>query len=99
MTVSVSGQAQTALERLRFKGLTVPYVTCWSGERLLPVPPPGRTPGGDGLAFQDESPYDRDPHGVLRLRMNIARGRGVPQLGDMHAPRQRRAIPAREVAA
>jgi hypothetical protein len=90
MTVSASGQAQTAPERLRFKGLTVPYVTCWSGEKLLRVPPLRRTP--DGLAFQDESPYDRDPHGVLRLRMNIARGRGKPQLGDMHALRQRRAM-------
>lgn len=79
-------------ERLRYKGVTVPYVTPWSAEKLLPVPPLRRSPDGTVLVFQRETPYDRDRHGVLRMRMSIARGRGVPRFAEVHALRQRRAM-------
>ncbi|MFF8387759.1 hypothetical protein ACF053_29535 [Streptomyces kanasensis] len=81
--------------RLRYQGVTVPYITAWSKEQLLPVPPLLRRPGPGGgvaLGFQAESSYDRDTHGALRMRMAIARGKGVPHLARVHALRQRRAM-------
>lgn len=71
----------------------VPYVTSRSEERLLPCPIT-RRPVSPGLAFADETPYDRDSFGVtwVRPRLLPKRRRGEPRLNEVHPYRQRRAM-------
>lgn len=71
----------------------VPYITAWSEERPL-AREIIRRRLCPGIAYADETPYDRDSFGVLwvRLRLLPRRRRGVPRLGDAHAYRQRRAM-------
>ncbi|MGV2914519.1 hypothetical protein [Streptomyces alfalfae] len=71
----------------------VPYVTSGSEERLLSCTII-RRPAIGGLAYADETPYDRDSFGVLWVRPRILpkTRRGEPRLSDIHAYRQRRAM-------
>ncbi|MFE7125388.1 hypothetical protein [Streptomyces sp. NPDC057617] len=43
----------------------VPYITAWSAERPLCVPPVTGRSGGRGIAYVDEHSIDRDEEGVL----------------------------------
>jgi len=75
-------------------GLTVPYITLWSGERK-PLPPLVRRVGrgGEGIGYLDEFPYERgELAGELWVRQALARGVGVPEFAAVHARRQRRAM-------
>ncbi|RKN38330.1 hypothetical protein [Streptomyces hoynatensis] len=86
------GGGARALRTWGPKGLPVPYVARWSGE---PVTAGGRLtvrPDGRGLAYRDETPADRDRHGVLWARMVHAPGAGRPDYRVMHPARQRRAM-------
>ncbi|AEW92906.1 MULTISPECIES: hypothetical protein [Streptomycetaceae] len=71
--------------------LVVPYIAPWSGERTaahLLV----HDARGTGIVYADEHPFDRDSHGVLYKRTLHRPGVGDPLLGDVHGPRQRRAM-------
>ncbi|MGF1429110.1 hypothetical protein [Kitasatospora sp. LaBMicrA B282] len=68
----------------------VPYITAWSSERYV-HPAVVAHPRG-GIAFPDESLYDRDGDGVLWARMNSAPNIGRPDFGRVHPGRQRRAM-------
>jgi hypothetical protein len=68
----------------------VPFIATWSGER-----PFQRTvvySGQGGIAYADETPDDRDQHGVLWIGRAPGRGVGRPQYGDVHPDRQRSAM-------
>jgi hypothetical protein len=67
----------------------VPYVTRWSGEQALPAP---LVETATGLEYEDESPADRDTHGVLWSRVTFCPGRGEPRYRTLHQWRQRRAM-------
>jgi hypothetical protein len=67
-----------------------PYITKWSGERG--EPPTVIERRGRGISYADETPYDRDGHGVLWLRSGIKRGVGEPEFARVHPLRQRRAM-------
>ncbi|MFE0421005.1 hypothetical protein [Streptomyces sp. NPDC058953] len=77
----------------RFHGRVVPWVTPWSGAPNL-AEPLRLAPHGRGIAYADESVYDRTDDGVL-----LARGRGRratdaaghPLFEQMDPRRQRRA--------
>ncbi|CCB71757.1 hypothetical protein [Streptantibioticus cattleyicolor] len=71
----------------------MPYITTWSNE-LHPARALVARRGRDGLflGYEDETPYDRDPLGVLWVRQGIARGKGTPEWAAVHSLRQRRAI-------
>ncbi|RKN46841.1 hypothetical protein D7294_01080 [Streptomyces hoynatensis] len=47
---------------------------------------------GRGLAYRDETPGDRDRHGVLWARVRPQPGSGRPDFRTMHPTRQRRAM-------
>jgi hypothetical protein len=87
--------AESARTRLRTWGprkTPVPYVAIWSGEmgatgRNLTV-----RPDGTGLCYRDESPADRDQHGVLWARARRAVGDGRPNFRRQHPTRQRQAM-------
>ena len=65
-------------------------ITAWSAERS-PHPQVIALPG-EGLAYPNELPYDRDPDGILWTRMTLQRGHGRPEFGRVHPGRQRRAM-------
>jgi hypothetical protein len=69
----------------------VPYAAAWSAEtaavRSLIV-----RPHGGGLAYRDETPADRDRHGVLWERLRHAPGVGKPDFRALHSVRQRHAL-------
>jgi hypothetical protein len=71
--------------------LPVPYAAAWSAEtsalRTLTA-----SPDHTGLAYQDETPADRDRHGVLWARLRHAPGEGRPRYRALHSERQRRAM-------
>ncbi|WNI15349.1 hypothetical protein [Actinacidiphila sp. ITFR-21] len=70
-------------------GRIVPYITAWSSEQDLP----GTLVGRHGrLAYADEHPADRDSIGTLWRRVGISPGKGRPEFGAVHTPRQRRAM-------
>jgi hypothetical protein len=73
------------------KRTPVPYITPWSGERISVRTLTAR-PDGTGLCYRDETPTDRDAHGVLWSRLVEAPGRGLPNFRSVHPLRQRRAI-------
>jgi hypothetical protein len=66
----------------------VPYAAAWSAEtaavRSLTV-----RPDGSGLAYRNETPADRDRHGVLWARLRQAPGVGRPNFRALHSVRQR----------
>lgn len=76
----------------------VPYVAGYSAELTLRTPLVRRAPSAEapfpGLAYQDETPHDRDSFGMLWVRALIlpTERRGEPQLADVHPYRQRRAM-------
>lgn len=68
----------------------VPFVSAWSGEQQL-----AREviySGQGGIAYADETPEDRDQHGVLWNSRALAHGNGRPEYGDIHPERQRIAM-------
>lgn len=86
---------------LTYKGLTVPYVACWSSEQAEPrrdtLQLIGlRQPDGQvrtALSYEGgERPSDRDRKGVLWLRQDDSPGRGTPMFAALHAARQRRCM-------
>ncbi|MGF0163031.1 hypothetical protein ACQRET_03175 [Streptomyces koyangensis] len=69
----------------------MPYVTAYAEEGLLPAP---LRASRAGLAYDDESPYDRDTFGALWVRPRLlpaARLR-TPRLQEIHPYRQRRVM-------
>jgi hypothetical protein len=70
--------------------MVVPYITAWSTEQDLP----GEVieQHGVGIAYADETPIDRDDHGVLWQRMASRPRHGRPEFGITHPLRQRRAM-------
>ncbi len=76
--------------RPRFRRLPVPYVVPWTGETgFEPLMVIGRDEAGvQRVRLKDETPDDRDEHGVLWCR-TFPRTGDVPQMGDVHDRRQR----------
>lgn len=72
--------------------LPVPHAAAWSAE--APTLGSALTVRGDGagLAYRDETPLDRDRHGVLWARLTEAPGVGRPNFRSLHSYRQRRAM-------
>lgn len=73
-----------------YRGAVVPYITAWSEEHDLPariIERPWR-----GIGYADESFVDRDERGVLWRRVASRPGVGRPVFGEIHTPRQRRAM-------
>ncbi|MFG2227367.1 hypothetical protein [Streptomyces sp. NPDC048644] len=69
----------------------VPYITAWSEERVSVRSLTVRRDGA-GLGYRDETPGDRDAHGVLWSRLVEAPGEGKPNFRKVHPVRQRRAL-------
>ena len=67
--------------------IPVPYAAAWT-EEAVKVRGLTYRPGGGGLCYRDETPADRDRHGVLWTRVNSAPGEGKPDYRAMHAHRQ-----------
>jgi hypothetical protein len=76
---------------LRHKSAIVPYTTRWSGETKLPTAVVARA-RGFGIAFADEIISDRDRYGALWQRDPSRPGTGLPEFGNVHSGRQRRAM-------
>lgn len=85
------------------RGTPVPFITAWeqevqgamqgAGNKGAMVKMVGTSP--DSLlrvSYEDESPYDRDSHGVLWQRYPLAMYRGAPQFAKVHPARQRRCM-------
>lgn len=70
---------------------TVPYIVQWSEERDC-SPELTVRQNGDGVGYADETPGDRDAHGVLWRQVTGRRGQGRPLFGSVHPLRQRRAM-------
>ncbi len=70
----------------------VPYITTWTAETEAPRPWIVVRPGGNGIAYADETCVDRDQDGVLWGRMPSRQGAGKPLFGKVHPLRQRRAM-------
>lgn len=70
--------------------LVVPYIAAWEAETadasLIVLNPRG------GIAYAEETPYDRDDFGALWARRALRRGKGKPLLGEVHPQRQRRTM-------
>lgn len=65
----------------------VPHIASWEAERVkaeLVLKPFDR-----GIGYADETPADRDQHGVLWRRTPSRVGRGRPEYKRVHARRQR----------
>ncbi|MCT9140341.1 hypothetical protein [Streptomyces violarus] len=67
----------------------VPYISAWSGEQPYRRPMVYSPQGG--IAYADETPADRDRHGVLWNGRALAPGVGRPEFGNPHPQRHRRA--------
>jgi hypothetical protein len=82
------------------KGLTVPYIAAWSGERLHEpdIVTAKRWDGlADGIAFEDSFNVNgfaagRDKNGVLWKRWSLGQGRGEPEFNVPHVPRAKLAM-------
>jgi hypothetical protein len=68
--------------------MLVPYISSWSEEVSLPAAVIQR---GGRIAYADEALGERDSRGVLWRRVLSRPGRGEPQFGQVHTPRQRHA--------
>ncbi|HEV8559185.1 MAG TPA: hypothetical protein VGR06_22805 [Actinophytocola sp.] len=86
----MTSDVSTGRPGARYRGAVVPYITAWSEERALPVRIIERPLLGIG--YTDESFVDRDEHGVLWRRVLSRPGAGRPLFGEIHTPRQRRAM-------
>ncbi|MFF8618237.1 hypothetical protein [Streptomyces sp. NPDC015350] len=76
-----------------WRGLHVPFVTPWTHEKWLRAPVVRRIGrGGEGLGYADENSTVDRRHGNLWIRYSLARGRGAPDLADVHPLRQRQAM-------
>lgn len=71
-------------------GLTVPYVTLWSGERHISLTDLWLHNGG--LRYANEGPWDRDARRGLRERWEGGYGDGEPLWRSVHSERQRTAM-------
>ncbi|RKN45747.1 hypothetical protein [Streptomyces hoynatensis] len=71
------------------KRLPVPYAAPWSGEEVQTGSGLVLRPDGNGIGYRDETPADRDRHGVLWARMTDSPGSGRPNYRTMHIQRQR----------
>ena len=71
----------------------VPYITAYENEKLL-QPRIVRRRDAAGIAYADETPYDRDLYGVLweRVSMPSKANRGEPRFMEVNPFRQRRAM-------
>jgi len=67
----------------------VPYIARWSAEQNIT---PDVIATARGLAYPNETPYDRDHGGALWARTALRRGQGKPDFGGVHPQRQRRAM-------
>ncbi|ULR48398.1 hypothetical protein [Streptomyces deccanensis] len=81
-------------EQLTYKGLPVPEIAAWTGERL---PQPRIVQASDGIAFEDAigvngNAQGRDKAGALWKRWALRRGVGEALFDVVHAPRQKRAM-------
>lgn len=74
----------------KYRGAVVPYITAWSGEPAFE--PKVVVRPRSGIGYLDETPEDRDHHGVLWRRVTSNPGQGRPEFGDIHTPRQRHAM-------
>jgi hypothetical protein len=70
--------------------LVVPYVTSWSEEKKVRAKVVERP--GIGIAFAEETVYDRDREGVLWASKTLRHGKGRPEFGVVHGLRQRHAM-------
>ncbi|MDT0309276.1 hypothetical protein RM780_20260 [Streptomyces sp. DSM 44917] len=68
----------------------MPYITRWSEERSLDALVVPRH--GGGIGYADEQVHDRDGNGILWGRVSHRPGKGRPEFGKVHGPRQRRAM-------
>lgn len=83
--------AAPARKGATYKGRPVPYVTKWTGENIEGLLSAGWvTP--ELIAYDEETPTDRDSHGVLWWRDGIAPGEGEPMWKLVHTGRHRRAM-------
>ncbi|MGK5533712.1 hypothetical protein [Streptomyces sp. URMC 129] len=72
--------------------LPVPFAAAWSEEKPTVRRSLTVRPDGTGLAYVDETPADRDAHGVLWARLRNAPGEGRPDFRKLHSQRQRHAM-------
>lgn len=83
---------------LVYKGVPVPYIAAWSAEiqdDRHDATLTARTNLADGatrLIYTDESPADRDRHGILWHRVAWNPGQGRPLFAQVHTHRQRRTM-------
>jgi hypothetical protein len=70
----------------------VPYVAPWTGEHMRTDRELVYRAWGEGIAYADETPADRDEHGVLWLSNTGDLGTGRPRFKDQHPLRQRHAM-------
>jgi hypothetical protein len=71
------------------RGAVVPFITRWSSEHLSSA-----VIGNPswGIAYEDETRWDRNAQGVLWERAPLGRGKGRPEFAGVHPLRQRRAM-------
>jgi hypothetical protein len=87
----MAGQHQhTRTDPLAADLVVVPYVSSWSEETKVRAEVIQRT--GVGIAFANETVYDRDREGVLWARKTLRHGQGRPEFGQVHCLRQRHAM-------
>ncbi|HEX5408059.1 MAG TPA: hypothetical protein VFX16_37830 [Pseudonocardiaceae bacterium] len=67
----------------------MPYVAIWTGEQTIATTVMRY---GQGIAYTDEIPTDRDHDGVLWTRSSSRPGQGRPVFTQLHPLRQRRAM-------
>jgi hypothetical protein len=73
------------------RGVPVPYAATWS-EESAEVGTLSVRADGSGLWYRDETPADRDQHGILWARVREAPRAGRPEYGALHPVRQRQAM-------
>ncbi|MGW5052443.1 hypothetical protein [Actinokineospora sp. NPDC004072] len=71
--------------------LLVPYIAAWTGEEIG-QPDIVEHASGQGIAYRDEKPVDRDHRGILWDRFVTGPGQGKPRYAVIHPARQRHAM-------